>query len=106
MEYIEVFLESKINNVNAQGMYCEESNALIVKKGSLVSDKVTDESKFRGINAIKKRRLIYVNDNVVSEDVTFNSPSTAAAFILGRSANGPKLWKTATGKRINELKEV
>jgi hypothetical protein len=38
-----------------------------------------------------------------SQDYPFSSPSTAAAVILGRSANGRIEWKDAMGRTLKEL---
>lgn len=40
-----------------------------------------------------------------SQDYVFSSPSTAAAVVLGRSANGRIEWKTGTGKTLKTLQE-
>jgi len=43
---------------------------------------------------------------VMSQDYTFSSPSTAAAVMLGRSANGRMEWKTKSGKPLKDLQEA
>jgi len=40
-----------------------------------------------------------------TQDYAFSSPSTAAAVVLGRSANGRIEWKDAKGKTLKELQE-
>lgn len=67
-----------------------------------------------GINkwiAILRKRLIeeeilkHVNNvYIFQQDYIFNSPSAAAATILGRSANGWTSWKDKNGKTLDELK--
>ncbi|MEN2992545.1 MAG: GIY-YIG nuclease family protein [Bacteroidia bacterium] len=39
------------------------------------------------------------------QDYIFNSPSTAAGVILGRSANGRIEWKDASGRTLKEIQE-
>jgi hypothetical protein len=39
----------------------------------------------------------------LSQDYTFNSPSTAAGVLLGRSANGRIEWKDAKGRSLKEI---
>jgi len=39
----------------------------------------------------------------LSQDYVFTSPSTAAAVVLGRSANGRIEWKDARGRTLKEL---
>ena len=41
---------------------------------------------------------------VFQQDYIFNSPSAAAATILGRSSNGWRSWKDKDGKTLDELK--
>jgi hypothetical protein len=40
---------------------------------------------------------------VFTRDYQFNSPSTAAAVILGRNANGRTEWKDSAGRTLKEL---
>ena len=40
-----------------------------------------------------------------AEDVLFSSPSTAAAIVMGRSANGRTEWKTASGVSLKKIEE-
>lgn len=41
-----------------------------------------------------------------SQDYTFNSPSTAAGVLLGRSSNGRVEWKDAKGRTLKEIQEA
>jgi hypothetical protein len=41
-----------------------------------------------------------------TQDYAFSSPSTAAAVVLGRSANGRIEWKDAQGRTLKALQEV
>lgn len=41
-----------------------------------------------------------------TQDYVFNSPSTAAGVVQGRSANGRVDWKTADGRTLKELQEA
>jgi hypothetical protein len=41
----------------------------------------------------------------LTQDYTFNSPSTAAGVLLGRSANGRVEWKDAQGRTLKEIQE-
>jgi hypothetical protein len=40
-----------------------------------------------------------------TQDYAFSSPSTAAAVVLGRSANGRIEWKDRLGRTLKELQE-
>lgn len=41
-----------------------------------------------------------------AQDYVFSSPSTAAAVVLGRSANGRIEWKDAGGRTLKELQGI
>jgi hypothetical protein len=43
---------------------------------------------------------------VFTQDYVFNSPSTAAGVVLGRSANGRIEWKNKAGKTLKEIQEA
>ena len=38
-----------------------------------------------------------------TEDYIFSSPSTAAAIVMGRNANGQKEWKLKDGKTLKDF---
>lgn len=42
----------------------------------------------------------------LTQDYTFDSPSTAAGVLLGRSANGRIEWKDGEGRTLREIQEV
>jgi hypothetical protein len=41
----------------------------------------------------------------LSQDYTFNSPSTAAGIMLGRSANGRIEWQDKQGRTLKAIQE-
>ena len=41
----------------------------------------------------------------LSQDYTFNSPSTAAGVLLGRTANGRIEWKDTVGRSLKEIQD-
>ena len=51
---------------------------------------------------INKNEII---DGRISKDYLFNSPSYAAAFVLGTNANGKTHWKTENGITLKDLEE-
>lgn len=42
----------------------------------------------------------------ITQDYTFNSPSTAAGVLLGRAENGRTAWKTTDGHTLKSMQEV
>ena len=103
---MKVLLQSKKKNVDAQGEYSLETGELTVKKGSVLSETLSTSKTFRGRKSIEKSRYGRMNGAILTEDVHFSSPSTAANFVMGGSSNGKRLWKTENGTLIGDLQEV
>ena len=96
---------------SAKGEYV--NNEFVVFKGSTakpVMNSVLDNPKRVWIINFRKRLeesqvLSRKGDEFVFEkDYVFNTPSTAAAIVLGVSANGWIEWKDKNGKTLDELK--
>lgn len=99
--YVE--LRSKKNNVRANGDYDKSTGILIVRAGSVVSENISNSKTFRGRKTIIEKRDGIIENCVLKENVTFNSPSTAANFVMGSSCNGLKVWKNEEGTPIGDL---
>lgn len=87
------------------------SGKLLVEKGSqAVKDEVPSiANNFRSWRAelIEKNVLTLLGEHwVFSQDYTFESPSTAAAVIMGRNANGRTEWRTASGVKLKTIQEA
>lgn len=83
--------------------YAKETNeGFLLLKGSKVSHKtaqtISESLKLRRKTAKKD------NDNCITEDILFNSPSTAAMFLIGQTANGLILWKNKEGVNLKEIR--
>lgn len=102
---MKVFLNSKKMDAYAQGEYSAENGELIVKKGSILSLTLSESKTFRGKKTIIKTREGKMDGNILTEDVRFSSPSTAANFVTGGSSNGMRLWKTEKGIALGDLKK-
>ena len=78
---------------DAKGFY--SSSGFTVLKGSIIAEKSTPSFHWKE----KREKLIseYATKKglalIVTSDIPFSSPSTAAMFCLGRSANGWDEWK-------------
>lgn len=88
---MKLILKSKKGTHYAEALY--DGNKVIIQKGA----KVNPIDSFPKMSeAIKRMRY---DRNVVSEegrllvDLSFDSPSTAAQFITGRSVNGLIAWR-------------
>lgn len=82
----------------------------VVFKGSKASKFLYDSVKVSNSNIIKKlieeEKVKEENEYyILTTDCIFSSPSAAAKFILGRSANGWSEWKTYEGDTLDSFRE-
>ncbi len=114
-----IFEEKRKAKSNKEIFYCKGKNAdakgELTDDGFLVyKDAKASFEETKGINkwiGILRKKLIEEQilkaENgfyILQQDYIFNSPSAAAATILGRSANGWKEWKDKNGITLDELK--
>lgn len=91
----------------AEGEYTEEG--LVVLKNSKCTLKETPTIPKWASNIRQKLSIeeVLIEENGVllfQSDYIFNSPSAAAATVLGRSANGWTEWKYTNGKTLDDVK--
>lgn len=86
---------------DANALY--EDGKVTVLKGSRINLGFSEAFKPSEIvrNAINDRALVGEN-GVLKKDITFESLSTAATFVAGRTSNGMITWKTPDGKYVRE----
>lgn len=92
----------------------EASQGFVVRAGSqAVADTVP--SMVQHVRGMYDLRQELIGNGVLAmqgvlyqftQDYAFSSPSTAAAVVLGRSANGRFEWKAADGRTLKELQEA
>ena len=76
-----------------------------VLKGSVITSFVTKSYP----SGSEKKRSFLLEEGIINEsyvflkDYVFNSPSSAAEIVMGRSANGLTEWKTKDGKILKEF---
>ena len=89
----------------------ESSQGFVVKAGShAVGESVPSmQQHVRGMFELRQELIgngvlaAVASGYCFSQDYVFTSPSTAAAVVLGRSANGRIEWKDAQGRTLKEL---
>lgn len=92
----------------ANGLGIPSSKGFIVFKNSEIALD-TVESMQKSLQNIRQKlidnQIIIKNDKgyVFNTDYEFSSPSTAAAIVMGRNANGLKEWKLKNGKTLKEF---
>jgi len=93
-------------NANAKGEYNEDG--FVIFKGSKANLEATSSCP----EGIKRFRQSLIDKKVLSkeggsyifnEDFMFNSPSTAAAVVIGASSNGWIEWKNSEGKTLGDI---
>ncbi len=105
----QLFLNSK--GVSAEGF--ESTGGFVVCKGSqaVLESVPSMKTHVRGMYDIRKKLLesevLQKEDTCFrfSQDYSFSSPSTAAAVVMGRSANGRIEWKDKTGRTLKAIQE-
>jgi hypothetical protein len=92
----------------ATGRGKRTSDGFVVFKGSEMAT-TTVPSFPRGFDTLREELVsgeTVVEDQeklILAEDILFSSPSSAAAVIMGRSANGLLEWKNKSGKTLKEI---
>lgn len=112
---------TEVNQANATVLRCtgkgltalgyESNQGFVVRASSQASVDITQSMRDQ-MHGIVDLRQDLINNEVLQrvgesyvfqQDYSFSSPSTAAAIILGRSANGRTEWKDETGRTLKEL---
>lgn len=89
------------NNQNIHVEMIVNSGELTIAAGQHVS---THEGTGLPVNVRELRRAYVSDDGTVTEDVQFDSPSSAGSFVTGRSCNGWTAWRTKNSKQISEFR--
>jgi Domain of unknown function (DUF4357) len=115
-EGLRTLVESGEQHLHLQGAQAsaqgkESSAGFVVLAGSLArADTVPSIHAY-----LKELRHSLTHEGVLQQtseglrftrDYLFNSPSTAAGVVLGRSANGRVEWKNADGKTLKEIQST
>ena len=98
----EAVLHIKKKGFEAYGDLLSASGEFVVYKGSTVSKDPT-KSCPKSIREKRVKMAKMLDGNLLTEDMRFSSPSTAAAFVCFASANGWVEWKTADNRSLKEF---
>lgn len=78
-----------------------ENEIVTVLKGSKINRKSNAIAEIkRTAETIRMNNDLFDDNDILKEDITFKSLSTAATFVTGRVANGRIVWKTDDGKYV------
>lgn len=99
MENLHLQTKSRDGLYEANAIYNE--GLVTVLKGSKINMRSSNGLKPNSEAAHRRSNPAIVSaGGVMLEDTTFQSLSTAACFVTGRSANGMITWKTEDGKYV------
>ena len=87
-----------VGKVEADGIRTAEG--FVVLQGSHIS--MEDDNTIPAVLKEQRRKAKMIG-GVLQEDVLFSSPSYAAMFVIGKSANGLVSWKDAEGRSLKEI---
>ena len=87
-----------VGKIEADGV--RTSEGFVVLQGSHIA--VEDDDTIPAVLK-EQRRKVSVVDGVLQEDVLFSSPSYAAMFVIGKSANGLTSWKDENGRSLKDI---
>ena len=105
-EEIELFFTRTIKKINftVEASAKQTAEGFVVLKGSKIAPSSGADDTISPGNR-KKREECEIEDNILQEDILFNSPTSAAQFVTGKSCNGWVSWKTKDGKTLHDLEE-
>lgn len=98
-------LERTIKNVGkVEASGAQTAEGFVVFKGSRIAS-VDDNTVHASIK--QRRRAAPLGEgSVLLEDMLFSSPTAAAQFVIGKSANGLVSWKTESGQTLKSLESA
>jgi len=102
-----LFLKAK--GIEAEGV--DGPEGFVVRSGSTAVKKETASihtflTELR--RTLRQKGVFAVDGDAyrVTQDYTFNSPSTASGVLLGRASNGRVEWKDAKGRTLKEIQDA
>ena len=97
----EPILLSRRKSADAKGK--RTSEGFVLFRGSKISEGYV-KSAPKWVHELREKNAQFIQPNrTISKDLLFSSPSAAAAFVAGGSANGLIEWKTEDGKTLRDL---
>lgn len=87
-----------VGKIEADGI--RTSEGFVVLQGSHVSP-IDDDTISTSLK--EQRNKANIESGILKEDILFSSPSYAAMFVIGKSANGLTSWKTSDGRSLKDI---
>lgn len=96
--------KSKKSNQTIQASARQTSEGIVLLKGSHIE--MVDSKRIpEKIKKMRKKEGLVVN-GILQENLLFNSPSYAAAFVIGGNINGKEYWKDENGHSLNDIEKT
>ena len=101
---INVTLRRRNSDVYAEAVY-EGNTITVLPGGKISSDFATHIQGGRKALSVRNNPEFVDQDRNIIKACVFTSPSTAAQFVVGRSANGYAVWKVEKKKNLGKYLE-
>ena len=82
----------------------QTAECFVVLQGSHIAS--IDDDTIPAVIKERRKKANVDENGILQEDMLFTSPSYAAMFVIGKSANGLTSWKTLDGKTLKSLEEI
>lgn len=95
--------KSKKSNQSIEASAKQTNEGIVVLKGSHI-EVIDSNSIPEKIRKMRQKDGLII-DGILQENILFNSPSYAAAFVIGGSVNGKDSWKDENGRSLNDIEK-
>ena len=97
-----LYLKRTIKNVGTvEATGIQTAEGFVVLVGSHISP--SDDDTIPTAIKEKRQKVVLDAEGRLMENLLFNSPSYAAMFVIGKSANGLTSWRNETGQTLKSL---
>lgn len=104
-EIVNLHLERTIKNVGkVEANGSQTSEGFVVFKNSHIA--TDDHETIPDVIKERRKNASVDEQGILQEDMLFTSPSYAAMFVIGKSANGLMSWKDGHGKTLKSLEST
>ena len=99
---VRLHLERTIKNVGrVEASGTQTTEGFVVLQGSHIS--LVDDDTIPSVIKERRKKALIDEQGILQEDMLFTSPSYAAMFVIGKSANGLTSWKNTNGQTLKSL---
>lgn len=103
-DMVRLHLERTIKNVGkVEASGAQTSEGFVVFQGSHIS--LVDDDTIPAVIKERRKKASVNQNGELQEDMLFTSPSYAAMFVIGKSANGLISWKTESGQTLKSIED-